>query len=150
MTETKTILLVQDGDFNVNLYIKGINERNEISGKQNYTIVDVVTAVSEAQRKLTEKTYDVIFIDYRLSDLTTESFIKDMLNNNPQLKVLVTCIPKDVKDTAFLSVWNNDYPMAVIGRIIKPFQPSAIWSFLDSCEYAVPLFDFEWEEDWGN
>jgi len=148
--EKKNIILVVNSDVTQDLYQASIDEYNQSQTYVQYTISHHVKTAQEVKKDGLLNKEDIIFVDFSLADGNGLDLIGSLLPTSPQLQVLVLCEPKDLKHTSIIREWDEAYPLAVIGLVIKPIQPSAIWGFLESCERAMPLFDWDVEGEWGD
>lgn len=150
--ECKHVALVINSDIAPLLYQSSIDEYNSSQKKAFYIITQHVKSRNDF---IAANVPDdaLLFVDFDLEDGHGMALVEALLQGNPQLHVLILCEPKDLKETGIIEQWSEAYPLAVIGRVIKPIQPSAIWAFLESTEKALPRFDmtaFDWNEEWGD
>lgn len=149
--EMKKIVLVANSDVAAVLYQGALDEYNRSLNEATYIITQQFKSRKDFLR---EPPADdaIVFVDVEMADGNGLELVQILLAANPQLHVLILCEPKDLKEAAIIGNWTEQYPLAVIGRVIKPFQPSAIWEFLKSTEEAMPRFeitDFDWDGNWG-
>lgn len=146
----KNVMIVEDSPHVRELYEQAVEERMAFYPETEYNIIANAANYAEGWSAYQALQPDICLIDYSLPDKTGLSLAEEILKQNKQAHLCISVNELERKHLSLVRQWHSDYPLAVIGVLVKPIQPALLWSYLEKSEQALGPFEWdEEEEDWN-
>ncbi len=145
----KTVMIVEDSPHVRELYEQAVTERMVFYPETEYDIIANAADCAEGWDAYQAVQPDICLIDYSLPDKTGLWLAEEILKQNTQAHLCISVTEVEQKHLSIVRQWLSDYPLAVIGVLVKPIQPALLWAYLERSEHALGPFEWdEKEEDW--